>query len=198
MVREGLQQNMNVISALIEELADELVRESAADQLAELGQEAVPQLIDALARPDILQVVTITLWSIGKPAVDPLINALGSVRGQHWLAIGRCLSGMPTDWALWPLVDALEHANSMIKMGAIRSLAADKYRGTVAVSRLLDCTRDSDERVRASAAGALGRIGDRVALKRLQRMATNDTATVGRHSVAYHAQVAARQMLDGG
>jgi len=129
-----------VISSLIEELGDEDldVWKRAEEELIEIGEPAVPLLIDALDSDNTrIRIKT--------------INVLGEI-------------GDPR--AVGPIIDLLKSESPLIRARA--SIALGELKDTKAVKPLIDVLLDDEESwVRSEAAKALGEIGDPRALEPL-------------------------------
>ena len=108
--------------------ADPTVRSSAMDGLAELGDSAVPGLIDALGKPRSAVSACLALGEIGpaaSPAVPTLVKLLnvgrnGDLRREAALTLGAIGPGASA--AVPPLIKALDDPDFSIRMGAVFAL----------------------------------------------------------------------------
>jgi HEAT repeat protein len=111
----------------------EVVRQSAASMLADLGSQssdAIPALIQALDDPE--------------PAVVREVERALRRSGRDQLP---------------QLLDALDHARAGVRAGTIRVLRDVAPKTPAILERLLDCLNDSSPRVREESALALGAFG---------------------------------------
>ena len=139
-------------------------------------REDIGELIELLEYythdPDERDKVADKLTKIGKPAVEPLIQALladadllGPPMGRR-VAVARILARIGDQRAVEPLTQALEDKGS----GDLRGQAAwalGNIRDKEAVEPLIDALKDDDWLVQNSAAEALGMIGNERAVEPL-------------------------------
>ncbi|MGC9517524.1 MAG: HEAT repeat domain-containing protein [Methanomicrobiales archaeon] len=147
---------------------DAEVRWKSAWSLGRIGdKKAVKPLIKTLEdeNSDVRKHAAAALGNIGdNGAVEPLIKA---IKDKEW-PVRKCavtaLGKIGDERALKPLMHALNDEDSDVKRRAIQALEKMK---NLAIEPLLKAFNDEDWRVQAIVAEALGKIGDRRAVKPL-------------------------------
>jgi HEAT repeat protein len=145
------------------------VREAAAWALKELGalttELKIKKYIIDLGDNEYVQKAAEALVGIGKPAVEPLIKALGDSDWKVREASAEALGRIGDKRAVEPLIKALGDS-----LGSVREAAAEAL-GRIgdkrAVEPLIKALGDSLGFVREASAEALGRIGDKRAVEPL-------------------------------
>jgi HEAT repeat protein len=134
------------------------MREPAMDSIAALGVEAVPYLIDkfttrsARARWTIIWI----LQRIGTPAIPDLVNALRRPEGLVVQRVCWALGDVGDSGAVQPLIDVSDHARWQVRDEAVGALGKiGDLRAEAVVVRALT---DSIGQVRKAAAVAAGRL----------------------------------------
>lgn len=138
---------------------DVFLSTEAAFELAEIGESAVPLLIEALSDEDwqLRLNAVVALDQIGDPTATPaLITALSDenweVRANSTIALGN-MGGV----AVPALIAALEHKDIRVRRNATKALG--NIGDTMAVPGLIGVLSDEDWEVRAGAAMVLGKMG---------------------------------------
>jgi len=137
------------------------------DKVVKSGKPAVEPLIKALGDEDVRSRAAEALGKIGEPAVEPLIKALGDLSEYVRREAARALGIIGDKRAVEPLIRALGDKNSGIRKNAAEALG--NIRDKRAVEPLIKALGDKDWDVRKNAAGALGDIGDKRAVEPLKR-----------------------------
>jgi bilin biosynthesis protein len=159
---------------------DTVVRSSSAGALARTGEAAVPALLDILASTDqpedIKGHAAWALAFIGSEAADYLYQALNNasldVRCAVIGALGHVAQEQSDEKSCNLLVVALTDLEPLIRTEAAAALAQVNY--PPAVPHLILAVQDADLDVRKAAINALGKIGDRLALKSLQALLNDE------------------------
>ena len=159
---------------------DTVVRSSSAGALARTGEAAVPALLDILASTDqpedIKGHAAWALAFIGSEAADYLYQALNNasldVRCAVIGALGHVAQEQSDEKSCNLLVVALTDLEPLIRTEAAAALAQVNY--PLAVPHLILAVQDADLDVRKAAINALGKIGDRLALKSLQALLNDE------------------------
>jgi len=161
---------------------------AAADALAYARKLNAEPLLQALVSQEALvrQSVAEALGRLGyRPAIPRLIALLTDASLWVRRAAIRALGHIGDSSSVEPLALRLSDASPWVRRSAAYALGA--MRAQQAVSALVLALDDLDAQVRRNAAWALGRIGDSVALPKLQALQL-DAALDG--SVAQEAQAA--------
>ncbi|MFQ6033148.1 MAG: HEAT repeat domain-containing protein [Candidatus Zixiibacteriota bacterium] len=134
--------------------------EPAKEALIEMGEEAVPYLLDKLDTQSAREKWTLIniLSKIGEPAVMPLIGFLKSDNKDEVKLASRILGDIKDKRAVSPLIELLDKDDFNTRSYACESLG--KIGDTTAFIHVSFCLKDSVEVVRKSAAIALGRMKD--------------------------------------
>ncbi|WP_292389478.1 HEAT repeat domain-containing protein [Methanosarcina sp. UBA5] len=155
------------VKPLIQALSskDPEIRENAAITLGKIKDErAIDPLIKLLTDEEweVESAATNALVEIGKPAVEPLIKILQDENEDSFLQVKAIavLAGIKDERAIQPMIQALKEEPELdADLGYNLSLM-----GESAVEPLIQALDDEDPKVRARAAEALGRIGDKRAV----------------------------------
>jgi|GEM_PF-6947358 len=139
----------------------EYIQREAARALRDIGDEAVPHLIQALKdeTPIVRNFVANILGEIGDArAVEPLIMTLKDEDTYIRKEAAESLGNMRDARAVEPLIMTLEDENPDVRKKAAKALG--KMRDARAVESLIRALKDGDDHVRRMAIYALGEIGD--------------------------------------
>ncbi len=159
-------QDMEEIERLINQLEDRYpVRARAEDALIQIGEAAIPALINAFRRKNINSEVASCscLSQIGQKAIPPLLAVLNDEDSdvQFWSA--TTLAKFKNRETVEPLLEALLQAQSSEArwgfIGALGDIGDQR-----AVPSILLFLHDAHRFVRLTAAEALGQLGDRQAI----------------------------------
>ncbi len=139
-------------------------QQPAESTLVEMGVEAVPYLLEKLNTQSAREMWTLirVLGKIGEPAVEPLIDSLGSRDKEVTKLTIRILGDIKDSRSVKPLIALLDREDYNIRSHSCETLG--KIADTSAFSDLSLRMKDSVEVVRKSAAVALGRIKDQRAI----------------------------------
>jgi len=149
------------IESLVKQLNYYKTRDKAIDALVEIGEPAVPVLIEALGESDVSasRWARETLIRIGEPAVPYLVKSLTSDSSNIWFELPRLGSlAIPT------LIEALRHENVEIRRKAARELSLLVRRGQddmdeaerqKAISALIESLADEKEGFRTTIRNSL-------------------------------------------
>lgn len=157
------------VPGLIENLTDQdpedLLRSPAAEALVQIGREAVPPLIGALATKqyDVRCLGIKALVGIGDAAVPQLLKALQDKNLRVRKFAAEALGEIGDQEALPALVDALSDKNHRVRLAVVEALGAIGI-NSAAVPSLIQMLKEGNERIRQSAAKALGCPAGREAL----------------------------------
>jgi len=174
-----------VLQSLLHDLVseDETRAESAVTALIELGQDAIPPLLDLTHSPD----ADSRWWALRTLAQSPLSRT-------EWLVpflndpapeVRQCaalgLAVRPDESAVQPLVQALSDEDSMVSSLAVNALVKI---GGAAVPSLIDVVKrrpelvegDSKQSARIHALRALAEIGDHRAIPVMMKVMDEDSA----------------------
>ena len=166
---------MDEVEELIEKLqkgsAEE--RAEAARRLGRMKDErAVEPLIGKLGNLEVLEhlvfgqkYIVEALVEIGKPAVEPLIKALGNEDADVRSAAARTLEKIGDAKAVGPLIGLLRDRNADVRWNAASALG--EIKDVNAVGPLIGALGDKDMGVQGRAVGALGKIKDARAVEPL-------------------------------
>lgn len=126
--------------------------------LIEMGEEAVPYLLDKLDTQSAREKWTLIdiVSKIGEPAVMPLIESLKSDNKNEVKLASRILGDIKDKRAVSPLIELLDKEDFNTRSHACESLG--KIADTTAFAPVSSCLKDSVEVVRKSAAVALGKM----------------------------------------
>ncbi len=143
--------------------------EPSKEALIEMGEEAVPYLLDRLDTQTAREkwILIDILSKIGEPAVMPLIEYLKSDNKDEVKLASRILGDIKDKRAVRPLAELLNKEDYNIRSYACESLG--KIADTAAFAEVSSCLRDSVDVVRKSAAVALGKMKDSRAIPFLIR-----------------------------
>lgn len=146
-------------------------RSAAMKQVAELGAEAVPALIEALDSPNSIYLQYI-LIDIGEPAIQPLIVALQNKHDSRRAHAAHTLGRLKATAAIPALTALLTDKSSIVRKEAAAAFShlVDST-SVIALCRLL---MDDDPDVRGSAAQALGVQQDERAIEPLNTVFLED------------------------
>jgi len=141
--------------------------EPSKKALIEMGEEAVPYLLDKLSTQSAREKWTLIdiVGKIGDPAVMPLIEYLKSDNKDEVKLASRILGDIKDKRAVAPLIELLEKEDFNTRSYACESLG--KIGDTTAFVHVSFCLKDSVEMVRKSAAVALGKMKDNRAIPHL-------------------------------
>ncbi|KPK74351.1 MAG: hypothetical protein AMJ89_06575, partial [candidate division Zixibacteria bacterium SM23_73] len=141
--------------------------EPSKKALVEMGEEAVPYLLDKLDTQSAREKWTLIdiVSKIGEPAVMPLIEYLKSDNKDEVKLASRILGDIKDKRAVNPLTELLDKEDFNIRGYACESLG--KIGDTTAFTDVSSCLKDSVEVVRKSAAVALGKIKESRAVPHL-------------------------------
>jgi len=121
-------------------------------------------LIKALKDKDVRAGAVVALGKIGKPAVEPLIQALKDKESSVRSGAAAALGGTGDARAVEPLIQALKDKDLTVHDAAYPALVRI---GKPAVEPLIQALKDKGGGVRWEAAEALGEIGDARAVEPL-------------------------------
>lgn len=161
-----LRNNMNNLQDLLDELlsGDETRAENVVAALVELGEDAIPALMDLTRAPDIDS----RWWALRTLAQSPhsrtewlipflLSDSAPEVRQCAALGLGT----KADESAIQPLVKALSDADSMVGNLAMNALVKI---GKASVTALIECVKNEPQSVRILALRALAEIQDQRAI----------------------------------
>jgi HEAT repeat protein len=166
-----------VLQNLLHDLVsgDETRAENAVTALIELGQDAIPALLDLTHSTD----ADSRWWALRTLAQSPLSQT-------EWLVpflndpapeVRQCaalgLAVRPDESATRPLIQALSDADSMVGSLAVNALVKI---GSAAVPSLIDVVKDSNQSARIHALRALAEIGDHRAIPIMMKVMDEDSA----------------------
>jgi HEAT repeat protein len=162
------------INSLIKKLKsnDERELDTAISELGEIGEPAIPALIEALQDENlqVRQSATEVLRQSGRPVIPALVKALTNsdvelrrraaallkkVSRSYWNSSE--LSKVKT--VVSQLIPLLQDSDAGVRSSAASALGNIGAEAKTAVSQLIPLLQDSDAGVRSSAASALGNIG---------------------------------------
>jgi HEAT repeat protein len=166
-----------VLQSLLHDLVsgDEARAEDAVTALVELGQDAIPALLDLTHSPD----VDARWWALRTLAQSPLSQT-------EWLVpflndpapeVRQCaalgLAGKPNESATQPLLQALSDGDSMVNSLAVNALVKI---GGAAVPFLIEVVKDGKQSARIHALRALAEIGDHRAIPVMMKVMDEESA----------------------
>jgi HEAT repeat protein len=167
----------NVLQSLLHDLVsgDETRAENAVTALIELGQDAIPALLDLTHSPD----VDSRWWALRTLAQSPLSRT-------EWLVpflsdpapeVRQCaalgLAVKPDENAAQPLIQVLSDDDSMVSSLAVNALVKI---GGAAVPSLIEVVKESRQSARVHALRALAEIGDHRAIPVMMKVMDEDSA----------------------
>jgi HEAT repeat protein len=141
--------------------------EPSREELAQLGERAVPRLVSKLSTEDARErhALADIFKKIGQPAVPALVEALDTDNLFRLRNTARCLGDIGDKSATPALLPLFTHENHTVRSTAVT--AVGKSHDSSAVDNCITMLSDGAEPVRKSAAVALGRIADHRAVHRL-------------------------------
>lgn len=156
---------------------DEMLRETAAYLLGEIGQEAMELL--SLSRKDKNALYQMNALvsdqlrdQVSEALVDLLFDSNSWVRGNAADALGKMGNGKASE----PLILLLKDPEPVVRYSAAESLG--KLGKKSAVGPLIDALKDEHWSVRCAAAKALGELGDGKAAEALETALKDDKRDV--------------------
>ena len=167
----------NVSQSLLHDLVsgDEARAEGAVTALVELGQDAIPALLDLTHSPD----ADSRWWALSTLAQSPLSQT-------EWLVpflndpapeVRQCaalgLAGKPDESAVQPLIQALSDVDSMVNSLAVNALVKI---GGAAVPSLIEVVKNGRQSARIHALRALAEIGDHRAIPVMMNVMDEESA----------------------
>lgn len=176
--RSHLPQNKVAdLQALLDELTsgDEARAEEAVSSLIELGEEAIPALLDLTRSPD----VDTRWWALRVLAGSPhlrtewLVPFLGDPSPEVRQCAALGLTIKPDESAIQPLIRALSDEDSMV--GSLAANALVKI-GGAAVLSLIEVVKSASQSARIHALRALAEIRDHRAIPVLMQVMNEDSA----------------------
>lgn len=137
------------------------------EELAAMGDTAIPRLVSKLATDDPRErnALVNIFKRIGSPAVPALVEALETENLYQLRNTSRCLGEIGDKSATYALLEIFNHSNHTVRSGAVT--AVGKCHDSSAVGDCIAMLQDQTETVRKSAAVALGRIADSRAVSSL-------------------------------
>ena len=170
---------MNELTRLLEDLlsGDEARAEGAVPALIELGQDAIPALMNLAHSSD----VDSRWWAIRTLAQSPLASTewlIPFLSNDQAPEVRQCaalgLAGKPDESAIRPLIQALSDADSMTGNLAMNALIK---MGKAAVPALIECVKDghSPQAARIPALRALAEIRDHRAIPVMMQVMEEDS-----------------------
>jgi HEAT repeat protein len=167
----GELRKLSTVQPLVEAMGDEemLVRQAAAGALVEIGERAIPALVETLKGPG-GRITPHALWALGEigspDAIDAVVKAAESRSWRiRWCAV-ESLGDLGGKRAIATLVRALGDRDERVRNAAY--LALQKI-GKPAVASLRTALRHPDKQVRPQAAKLLESIGSPSAQSALRR-----------------------------
>jgi len=159
---------------LISQLADPLKRERASGELARLGAEAAPALVESLGSHETSTraLVAQVLVQIGAPGVPALCEALAAAPPEIRARAAQILGDLGAKQAVPVLLQALRG-----KFFAVRAAAAEalgRIRDGQVIPDLMSALKDPEPEVRAAAVGALGEFATHDALEAVANLLLDD------------------------
>lgn len=150
--------------------------ERAVAPLAELGEEAIPALLDLARSPD----ADSRWWAVRTLAQSPLCRTgwlFPFLAGDPAPEVRQCaalgLAGKADESATQPLVEALSDADGMV--GSLAATALVRI-GSAAVPSLIDVVKGSVQSARILALRALAEIKDHRAIPIMMKVMEEDSA----------------------
>ncbi len=151
---------VEAVDALIEKLRDysEVVENTAADALIEIGPPAIDGLVSALADPDRREYVSHVLVDIGKESIP----ALGEVVEKGWFVNARkyaawTLGKIGDPSAVSALLKGVLDEDSQVRKAAAKAMLEI---GEEAIEPLNDALKNDDKKIRQAAEWALSSFND--------------------------------------
>lgn len=168
---------MASLQALLNDLTSgsETRAERAVPELIDLGQEAIPALLDLTQSSEVdhrwwgLRVLAQSPYSQAEWLVPFLNDPAREVR--QCAALGLALK--PAESAIQPLVQALRDEDSMVSSLAVNALVKI---GNAAVPSLIDIVKNSPQSARIHALRALAEIRDHRAIPVMMKVMEEDSA----------------------
>lgn len=167
----------NVLQSLLHDLVsgDETRADDAVTALVELGEEAIPALLDLTRSPD----ADSRWWALRTLAQSPLSRT-------EWLVpflsdpapeVRQCaalgLAAKPDESAIQPLIRALSDGDSMVGSLAVHALVKI---GGAAVPSLIEAVKEAQQSARVHALRALAEIGDHRAIPVMMKVMDEESA----------------------
>ena len=171
------RNNVASLQALLNDLTSgsETRAERAVPELIDLGQEAIPALLDLTQSSEVdhrwwgLRVLAQSPYSQAEWLVPFLNDPAREVR--QCAALGLALK--PAEGAIQPLVQALSDEDSMVSSLAVNALVKI---GNAAVPSLIDIVKNSRQSARIHALRALAEIRDHRAIPVMMKVMEEDSA----------------------
>jgi HEAT repeat protein len=171
------RNNVASLQALLNDLTSgsETRAERAVPELIDLGQEAIPALLDLTQSSEVdhrwwgLRVLAQSPYSQAEWLVPFLNDPAREVR--QCAALGLALK--PAEGAIQPLVQALSDEDSMVSSLAVNALVKI---GNAAVPSLIDIVKNSPQSARIHALRALAEIRDHRAIPVMMKVMEEDSA----------------------
>ena len=168
---------MTTLESLLDDLTsgDEARAEAAVSPLVEMGEEAVPALLDLMRSPD----VDSRWWGLRVLASSPqartewLVPYLSDPAPEVRQCAALGLAGKPDESAVEPLVHALSDRDSMVASLAANALVKT---GGPAVPSLIDAVKNGPQSQRIHALRALAEIRDHRAIQVMMQVMQEDSA----------------------
>ena len=167
----------NVLASLLHGLVsgDETRAENAVTALVDLGEDAIPALLDLTHSPD----ADSRWWAVRTLAQSPLSRT-------EWLVpflndpapeVRQCaalgLAVKPDESAIQPLIRALSDEDGMVGSLAVNTLVRI---GSAAVPSLIEVVKNEKQSARIHALRALAEIGDHRAIPVMMKVMDEDSA----------------------
>lgn len=160
----GERKDVRAVEPLMRALLDEYgsVRYVAIEALGEIGDAKAVELLIQLPLgydyEDERKAAVEALVKIGKPAVEPLIQALKNENAYIRSGASECLGKIKDSKAVEPLIQVLKDEVAAVRKSAVSALGS--LHSDVAVEPLVQALKDRDYEVRYEAAKALMGIGE--------------------------------------
>jgi HEAT repeat protein len=177
-----------VLQSLLQDLVsgDETRAENAVTALIELGQDAIPALLDLIHSPD----TDSRWWALRTLAQSPLMRTewlvpfLSDPAPEVRQCVALGLAAKPNEGAIQPLIQALSDEDSMVGSLAVNALVKI---GGAAVPSLIEAVKrrpatggsvegHSKQSARIHALRALAEIGDHRAIPVMMKVMDEDSA----------------------
>ena len=167
----------NVLASLLHDLVsgDETRAENAVTALVDLGEDAIPALLDLTHSPD----ADSRWWAVRTLAQSPLSRT-------EWLVpflndpapeVRQCaalgLAVKPDESAIQPLIRALSDEDGMVGSLAVNALVRT---GSATVPSLIEVVKNEKQSARIHALRALAEIGDHRAIPVMMKVMDEDSA----------------------
>lgn len=195
---EPLKQVLPALERAFRADPDQEVRRIAGKALGDIGEPALPILVNALRNGDgaMCEVAAQALVDLGPkaaPAVPALIEVLRSetrlARASAADALGAI--GPAAAPSVPGLIKALDDGDTLVRKRAAAAFGAFGPRSAPAIPNLIGSLRDTNPDVRAFAARSLGRIGNNSApvLQALQEALSREQELFPREEISYALMV---------